>query len=512
MIFRNWVLQNFPFLEDDFDALTDYELFCKMVEYMKKSLDKVVEYQAELNDFRNELDTYKNYFDNIDVQEEINNKLDEMAESGELTDIIAQYLGLAGVLAYNTLAELEDAENVANGSICMILGKDTYNDGKSAYYKIRTILNTDVIDGDNIIAITNDNTLVGEKMPKYDINQINNKIDLINSNDTIFLGDSYANGTTYESGSVQYLTSWCEYLSQLMGLTTGHYYRFYQGNAGFSKIGNNSMNFKMTLESHLSDVTNKNAIKNIIVCAGYNDYDQSYADIKTKISEFISFCKTNFPNAQVYIGMIGGNAVDSETGRNVRNKLLTVVLNAYSKCNEYGGIYLSGVELFSHNFAQFNSQGNHPNEAGYKYVANMIYNAWKNGACEMYEPISSVTLSSSFSGVNFNYQVMINNSVKTVFFDNFIVNGLSLTGAQNNLTIVPANNNGLIKTSIDGKTQVLCDMYVKDANNAQFFFPGKLIFKPDGSVSIYATYLVFSTGIKDLIVWPTTIDMPTMLS
>ena len=52
MIFRNWVLQNFPFLEDDFDALTDYELFCKMVEYMKKSLDKVKEYQTQLNEFR----------------------------------------------------------------------------------------------------------------------------------------------------------------------------------------------------------------------------------------------------------------------------------------------------------------------------------------------------------------------------------------------------------------------------------------------------------------------------
>ena len=54
------------------------------------------------------------------------------------------------------------------------------------------------------------------------------------------------------------------------------------------------MNFKMTLESHLSDVTNKNAIKNIIVCAGYNDYDQTLVDIKTKISEFITFCKMIF--------------------------------------------------------------------------------------------------------------------------------------------------------------------------------------------------------------------------
>ena len=188
MIFRNWVLQNFPFLEDDFDAITDYELFCKMVEYMKKSLDKIVEYQDEINEFRTELDTYKNYFDNLDVQEEINNKLDEMAESGELTDIIAQYLGLAGVLAYDTLEDLKEAENIVNGSICKILGRNSYNDQLGCFYRIRTILNTDVIDNDNIISITNNPTLVGEKIKDGNI-----KYFYINSNDTFDTIQNYLN-------------------------------------------------------------------------------------------------------------------------------------------------------------------------------------------------------------------------------------------------------------------------------------------------------------------------------
>lgn len=43
----NIALSNFPFLEDDFDALTDYELFSKMVGYVK-DLDKFV--KNELND------------------------------------------------------------------------------------------------------------------------------------------------------------------------------------------------------------------------------------------------------------------------------------------------------------------------------------------------------------------------------------------------------------------------------------------------------------------------------
>ena len=81
------------------------------------------------------LRTYVNdYFDNLDVQEEINNKLDEMAESGELTDIIAQYLELAGVLAYDTINDMKVAENLANGSICKTLGYSDIQDKNGSFY------------------------------------------------------------------------------------------------------------------------------------------------------------------------------------------------------------------------------------------------------------------------------------------------------------------------------------------------------------------------------------------
>lgn len=36
---NNFVLPNFPFVEDDFDALTDYELFSKMIGYVKELED-----------------------------------------------------------------------------------------------------------------------------------------------------------------------------------------------------------------------------------------------------------------------------------------------------------------------------------------------------------------------------------------------------------------------------------------------------------------------------------------
>ena len=83
MIFRNWVLENFPFLEDDFDSLTDYGLFCKMMGYVKK-------FAKDNEDFNKRLTDLENYIKNLDLQEEVNNKLDEMVLDGTMAEIINQ--------------------------------------------------------------------------------------------------------------------------------------------------------------------------------------------------------------------------------------------------------------------------------------------------------------------------------------------------------------------------------------------------------------------------------------
>lgn len=160
-MFRRFVIQNFPYIEEDFDALTDYQLFSKVVEY----LNKCIAVTNETNEKVEELTNYVNtYFDKLDIQDEVNSKLEEMAQSGELTDIIAQYLQLAGILAYDTVSDLAGAENVANGSIAKTLGMNSYTDGLGSFYKIRTITNSDTIDGYDIVAITNNPTLVAERL------------------------------------------------------------------------------------------------------------------------------------------------------------------------------------------------------------------------------------------------------------------------------------------------------------------------------------------------------------
>ena len=167
--FKWFVLQNFPYIEDDFDALTNWQLFCKLGKEMNKIIEKTNltgEQVEKLTNAFNELKAYvDDYFENLDVQEEVNIKLDEMAESGELADIIAQYLESQAIIGFNTCDILAQAENLADGSFARTLGKENYLDGFGAFYKIRTRINTDVPDGYNLIVLVNTENLIAERIP-----------------------------------------------------------------------------------------------------------------------------------------------------------------------------------------------------------------------------------------------------------------------------------------------------------------------------------------------------------
>ena len=79
------------------ETMTYYEMLVWFTEYIKNTIIPTINNNGlaveELQDKYIELKSYvDNYFTNLDVQQEINNKLDEMAQSGELTNIFAIYL------------------------------------------------------------------------------------------------------------------------------------------------------------------------------------------------------------------------------------------------------------------------------------------------------------------------------------------------------------------------------------------------------------------------------------
>ena len=164
------------------ESLTYYEMLEWLCKYLQDTVIPAVNNNAEaLEELQTAFVTLKDYvdhyFDDLDIQEEINNKLDEMAEQGELTDIIAQYLQLAGILAYDSVADLKAAENLVNGSLVKTYGYYAYNDNGGAFYKVRNIINTDVPDDVTIIALHDVNLVAELIFDKLNVKQFGAKGD-----------------------------------------------------------------------------------------------------------------------------------------------------------------------------------------------------------------------------------------------------------------------------------------------------------------------------------------------
>lgn len=156
------------------ESMTYYEALAYFVKYLEETVVPAINQNAQATEelqtlFTQLKDYVDNYFEELDVQEEINNKLDEMAESGQLEELIAQYLSLSSVLAFNTVADMVAGENLVDGSFTQTYGFYSLNDGGGAKYKIRTVTNQDVEDGQQIIRM-NDTSLVAELIKSEPIN------------------------------------------------------------------------------------------------------------------------------------------------------------------------------------------------------------------------------------------------------------------------------------------------------------------------------------------------------
>lgn len=104
-----------------------------------------------------ELQNYvENYFQNLDVQTEINNKLDEMAQDGTLQSLIEQFLKLNSLMCFNTVNDLKNSLFLISGSFAKTLGYYEINDGGEAIYFITSSLNSNETENDlDIIKLNN---------------------------------------------------------------------------------------------------------------------------------------------------------------------------------------------------------------------------------------------------------------------------------------------------------------------------------------------------------------------
>lgn len=117
--FRYWCQKVLPLVYDD--SLSYYELLCKVVDYLNKTMEDVEMLHGDVNKLHTaykKLQSYvNNYFSTLDVQKEINNKLDQMFSEGLFDDIINNHLtsGYINVVASGAKNNGEPTGAILNG-------------------------------------------------------------------------------------------------------------------------------------------------------------------------------------------------------------------------------------------------------------------------------------------------------------------------------------------------------------------------------------------------------------
>ena len=112
--FKGWVLENFPFIEEDMEAIDNYQLLCKIVEYMNKIADSENDLSSKYYELVDGFEELKNYVDayltGLDEVKEaiilINNSLDALTlkVNKNTQDISDNYTYL-----YNLIGETYDS-------------------------------------------------------------------------------------------------------------------------------------------------------------------------------------------------------------------------------------------------------------------------------------------------------------------------------------------------------------------------------------------------------------------
>ena len=138
--FRFWCQKVLPLVYDD--SLSYYELLCKVVDYLNNTINDVNILGTDVDNLNKafiQLQGYVNdYFTTLDVQQEINKKLDEMANDGTLLALFSNYM----LYSVNNVKELKNS-NLLNNSRVKTLGYYNINDGGGADYFITNVKPTE---------------------------------------------------------------------------------------------------------------------------------------------------------------------------------------------------------------------------------------------------------------------------------------------------------------------------------------------------------------------------------
>lgn len=143
--FRYWCQKVLPSVYDD--SLSYYELLCKVIDYLNKTMEDVETLYGDVTNLHTSYEQLQNYvnvyFSSLDVQNEINNKLDEMSNSGQLSNLFDKYFKFR-VIYFNSVDDMKKSTTLYNENIVFCSGYHNANDNGGGFYQISNTLNDNV--------------------------------------------------------------------------------------------------------------------------------------------------------------------------------------------------------------------------------------------------------------------------------------------------------------------------------------------------------------------------------
>lgn len=276
------------------------------------------------------------------------------------------------------------------------------------------------------------------------ISSLDSRVDNLEMNNVIMMGDSYALGVT-NGGQDPNITSWCEYLRSMLGKTEDQVFIRGQDSGAFAASAD-ILRFAKIIEAEEANIAAKfspSTVSHIIVCAGANEILYNYPAVMNGVIDFCNYCRTKYPNAKVYIGMIGYGGQGIINGLNTLHSYHDISLCGYIDGAEScrNAVYLNGIENAHKKYFRAyhtNSDWVHPNAVGYLSLAQQIAQAIRSGYCDVRSVQEVVNLTPP-SGVSVSanrlYTYIDNDITRLVSTGQIVVSGLNISSYVANGTV-----------------------------------------------------------------------------
>ena len=211
------------------------------------------------------------------------------------------------------------------------------------------------------------------------IQALTNRVDnLLGDRKFILLGDSLGYGIT-PSASIgsDAGVGWIKNFVNTVGQYNDVYYpdvTVLTGVAGFAS----SLPFLTMLQALESDITDKNSITDIVVLGGSNDVSGNSVTsgaIESAIAAFMTYCRTNYPNAHVKIGILSARIrlMHADSAKPI---------DSYKTCTKYGAEFVGdGIGLYCVPSTK-DTDHTHLTQAGYAFYTDYVNNLILSGHCD----------------------------------------------------------------------------------------------------------------------------------